>query len=639
MGTFRLSDSQLVSYPTVIILIFLFLFLNNLKSAFASDFIVHNNFRVFPDTVTQVETTIATHPLNPMIMAGAAVTDVYPGGYTTGVYVTTNGGLSWQGKNAIKDSLGMIITTVGNPKIIIDVNGTFILTFIAPSPRTGAKDFKVGASYSTNNGLYWSRTVYIPGIDTADKSICATDDVPGSPYYGNSYMVYNERRGVYFSSTTDGGKSWSVAKMISPPVYYVRTGAFIAIGQNGEIYVTWPYLKDSEKYVGFARSANGGLTWNSTDTSFPVYPVKSDFRLNLNLVKLNGLPSVAVDNSGGPRNGWIYIVSSERLNANSPAYDSCDITVHCSTDKGTTWPFKYRVNRDSGSYHYQIFPAINIDNSGNLNVVYYDTRNSVTNDSFQVYLSRSTDGGRIFEDILVSDHKFKLKQMIPSKWLFGIPGYIGTGIGVTSSVNNVFPFWFDNSIDEEYQAFTSLVEFKSKSYIKAIPEGLLHTISRTLNLRDTLKIYLRNPQPPFSIIDSASGNIDSVTFFTEVIFKNASSGNYYLDIRHRNSVEVWSKNPVVYSSSAGLNFDFTASGLNAFGNNLILNDGKWCLYSGDVNRDGTIDIEDISIVENDMSENASGYINSDINGDGLTDSSDMMFVDNNSSYNISVILP
>ena len=112
-----------------------------------------------------------------------------------------------------------------------------------------------------------------------------------------------------------------------------------------------------------------------------------------------------------------------------------------------------------------------------------------------------------------------------------------------------------------------------------------------------------------------------------------------MDIKHRNSVETWSKNPVSYSSTSGLNFDFTASGQNAFGNNLTLRSGKWCLYSGDINRDEIIDIEDISILENDISNNLSGYINSDVNGDGITDASDMMFVDNNSFNNVSYLHP
>ncbi|HMS65944.1 MAG TPA: hypothetical protein PKD83_11910 [Ignavibacteria bacterium] len=549
-----------------------------------------------------------------------------------------DGGANWQGKNAIKDSTGMIISTVGNPKIAIDKNGTFLVSYIAPN-SSGGNAFKVGISYSTNNGNYWSRTVYIPGVDSADKPVITTDDIPSSPYFGNSYVVYNDRSGIQFSRTTNSGKTWAAARKISPPVYWIRTGAFVTVGQSGEIYVTWPYLKDSQKYIGFAKSTDGGLSWDSTDTGIPVFPLKSDFRINLNLVKLNGLPSIAVDNSSGIRNGWIYVASCERQGAGNQAQDSCDVILRCSSDHGLTWPMTYRVNQDSGTYHYQIFPAITIDKTGGINVLYYDTRNTPGRDSFQVYLSRSEDGGQTFQDLLISDHKFKLKQMVSSKWVFAIPSYIGTGIGIASSAKNIIPFWFDNSADSDYQAFTSVISIKQKSFIKVIPQGFLDLSNQYLNSKDTIRVYLRRNNSPYAVIDSAMSVIDSVTFTSELNFINAGNGNYYINIIHRNSIEVWSKNPVYYSEAFGLNYNFTDSSTKAYGNNLQLNQNYWCLYSGDTDQDGIIDLSDISNVENSISNSVEGYVSSDLNGDGTVDSSDMMLAENNSSNSIMSILP
>ena len=596
------------------------------------------NFRVFPDTVTQVETSISVHPFNSQIIAGAAVTDIYPGGYTTGIFISTNGGNNWQCKNAIKDSTGLIITTVGNPKIVIDKNGTMILSYIAPNPL-GGNNFKVGVSYSTNNGLYWSKTVYIPGVDTADKSFITTDCIQSSPYFGRSYIVYNERRGIYFSYSTNGGKVWSAAKRVSPPTYYQRTGASIAVSNGGEVYITWPYTVETNKYIGFAKSTNGGIKWDSSDTKIPVTPVNSDFRINLNLVKLNGLPVITADNSGGERNGWLYIVSSERAGNNNPATDSCDIIIRCSSNHGATWPLKFRVNQDIGTYKHQFFPAVNVDNTGRIEVVYYDDRNTPTRDSFQVYVSSSENGGQSFEDILVSDHKFKLKQMVPSKYLFGIPSYIGTGIGIASSDNKVLPFWYDNSENDEYQVWCSVLEFRSPSYIKAVQEGFYNPVFHNINSCDTLKAYLRYSASPYIIADSACGIIDSLTFTGEFNFNNAVNGNYYIDLKHRNSIEVWSSAPVPYSVSAGFIYDFTVSSSNAYGNNLAFKSDIWCLYSCDVNQDGISDIEDISIVENDAANSVSGYINSDLTGDGIVDSSDMMYAENNTTNSVSSVIP
>ncbi len=425
------------------------------------------NFWVFRDTVTQVESTIAVHPSNPLIIAGSTVTDVKPGGYSTGVYISTNGGISWSGSNSIKDSTNKIILTIGNPKITIDKKGTFILSYVAPDPVTGWGPFKIGVSYSTNNGLYWSRTVYVPGVTDGDKSECYTDINPESPFYGRSYITFTSTKAVFFSYSTDNGKSWSTATRICPVKDYSRTGAYLAISPSGELYVTWPYLAESNKYIGFAKSTDGGLTWTSTDKAFQVYPMRDNFRVYLNLCTLIGIPTLAVDNSGGPRNGWIYVVSSEKKKvAGYPALDSGDIVVHISTDRGATWPLKYRVNQDvvpGGRSVYQVFPAITVDEEGGVNVLYYDTRNAnpVTRDSSEVFLSRSTNGGANFTDIKISNHKFLMQRLPADKMLFGISSYIGTGIGIAASGNVVSCFWFEYSVNNEYQAWFSNIHLTS----------------------------------------------------------------------------------------------------------------------------------------------------------------------------------
>ncbi|MBK8984017.1 MAG: hypothetical protein IPM38_17285 [Ignavibacteria bacterium] len=77
-------------------------------------------------------------------------------------------------------------------------------------------------------------------------------------------------------------------------------------------------------------------------------------------------------------------------------------------------------------------------------------------------------------------------------------------------------------------------------------------------------------------------------------------------------------------------YDFTSASSQAFGNNEILVGSKYCIYSGDVNRDGSVDISDNGIIENDAAIFLTGYVVSDLNGDGLTDLSDQTLADNNS---------
>ncbi|MBK9334391.1 MAG: hypothetical protein IPM96_18780 [Ignavibacteria bacterium] len=88
------------------------------------------------------------------------------------------------------------------------------------------------------------------------------------------------------------------------------------------------------------------------------------------------------------------------------------------------------------------------------------------------------------------------------------------------------------------------------------------------------------------------------------------------------------------------NYDFTSSISMAYGNNLTLRGNKYCLFSGDVNQDGTIDLPDGSLIDNDAANFMSGYyLPTDINGDIVVDVSDAVFADNNGYNFVTKITP
>jgi hypothetical protein len=65
----------------------------------------------------------------------------------------------------------------------------------------------------------------------------------------------------------------------------------------------------------------------------------------------------------------------------------------------------------------------------------------------------------------------------------------------------------------------------------------------------------------------------------------------------------------------------------------------YCIYSGDVNLDGTIDASDVSSIDNDASNFLSGYVATDLTGDSFVDGSDFSIADNNAFSFVSVIRP
>jgi len=173
--------------------------------------------------------------------------------------------------------------------------------------------------------------------------------------------------------------------------------------------------------------------------------------------------------------------------------------------------------------------------------------------------------------------------------------------------------------------------------LTALYEGLYDNNQNSMT-GDTVRVYLRSAVSPYAKIDSAKGFLSSAGF-DSFIFNNASNGvNYYLHLKHRNGLETWSKTPQMFASNY-LAYNFTTNANKAFGDNLLLKGTKWTIYSGDVNQDGIIDIDDNSLIDNDAFNFESGYIKTDLNGDGIADISDQAIADNNAFNFISKITP
>lgn len=176
--------------------------------------------------------------------------------------------------------------------------------------------------------------------------------------------------------------------------------------------------------------------------------------------------------------------------------------------------------------------------------------------------------------------------------------------------------------------------------ITAIPQGFYNPVTNKLNYRDTLRIYFRSYSAPNTIIDSGIAVIDSNTMTANFGFSWLSDGKYYIQLKHRNSLETWSQFIVLGGSS--YDYNFTDNGIKAYGSNMIQVDTsplKFAIYCGDANQDGTIDASDLSLIENASNSFLTGYQVTDINGDGIVDGTDASLTDNNAANFVSKITP
>ncbi len=158
-------------------------------------------------------------------------------------------------------------------------------------------------------------------------------------------------------------------------------------------------------------------------------------------------------------------------------------------------------------------------------------------------------------------------------------------------------------------------------------------------VQDTVTVFLRNAISPFPIVDFAKGYL-SQTGTVSLEFTNAANNvNYYIVVKHRNSIETWSKSGGEIFTAGSLTYDFTASASQAFGNNMVLVGSKYSFYTGDVNNDGIVDAGDASLIDNDVFNFVSGFVITDLNCDSIVDATDAAYAVNNAFNFVGLIRP
>jgi hypothetical protein len=156
---------------------------------------------------------------------------------------------------------------------------------------------------------------------------------------------------------------------------------------------------------------------------------------------------------------------------------------------------------------------------------------------------------------------------------------------------------------------------------------------------DTVTVELHSAISPYPVFISSkailktNGNV-AVTFPFLV-----DNNSYYIGIRHRNSIETWSKMPVMMSQVT--NYQFSPLQTTAYGDNLVetIDQMGWAIWNGDVNQDGAVDGSDFLVMDISIQNGDGGYEVSDINGDGAVDGTDFLILDPNIQIGVGMLIP
>jgi len=420
---------------------------------YSTDATVEPNFRPWPGSATtQSELSVDVHPLDENIIFASANATPWPvtGIYGTGVYWSLDGAASWTGFD--NPPFG---TNSGDPVSVIGVNGNFYENYI---DNPGGQ----GIAVSTNSGTSWTTHTVAPNPGSlADKNHMMVDKTGGSPFVNRLYVSWTDFGGannndVVIRYSTNVGSSWSSSINLSGSLSAGShsQGVNVQTASNGDVYAAyavydgWPGGEDA---IGFSKSTDGGVTWSSARIYSAVnFGIRGD--LKPTQIRVASFPSMAVDRSGGANDGVIYICWPQR-NV-TPAGSDPDIVLIKSTDGGSSWSSPVRVNDDPlNNGKDQYYPWMTVDQtSGQAMIVFYDSRET-TNDSTGVWMATSVNGGSTWDNFRVSDENFRPK---PISGLAG--GYQGDYIGIAAHNDVAYPYWADDRTGN-YQAWMSVVTF------------------------------------------------------------------------------------------------------------------------------------------------------------------------------------
>jgi hypothetical protein len=253
----------------------------------------------------------------------------------------------------------------------------------------------------------------------------------------------NSNSTIYVSHSTDGGKTWSIVAASPTAVWpnFVNQFSDLAIGSDGTVYLTYLNCPVHSTCTGqkstmyIQKSTDGGQTWSTqvaVDTPtlatgscgfYGCLPHTSE--------RVSDIPSIGIDNSGGLRNGRLYVTDYSWTGS------YMQVRVTSSLDGGATWSTPVDVAPSSDT-HDQFFPWLNVDGKGRVGVTWLDRRDDSSNLKYEAFGTWSADGAQTFHtNVLLADTASN-----PDNDGFG-GGFMGDYSGNSWFGSKLFASWTD----------------------------------------------------------------------------------------------------------------------------------------------------------------------------------------------------
>ena len=334
-----------------------------------------NGLNIVGDAANEPSIAIDPNDHNKMTIGWRQFNSVSNNFRQAGYGYTTDNGQTWTFPGVIQPGFFR-----SDPVLDYDVDGNFYYNSLTNNPDYYCKVFK-----SSNGGESWDGGVDAHGGDKQWMTIDKTNGPGNGHIYAFWTSYYSTCYPGFFTRSTDNGSSFEDCITIPDDPSW----GTIMVGPDGKLYVG---ASGSFDFV-VARSSNAQVsgqpvTWDmATSVNLDGYIT---YGIGPNPDGLGGQTSIAIDTSGGPSNGNIYLLCSVARNSNN---DPLDVMFARSTNSGSSFSAPVRVNDDPGTSAIQWFGTMSVAPTGRIDVVWLDTRDHPGTNLSALYYSNSTDQG------------------------------------------------------------------------------------------------------------------------------------------------------------------------------------------------------------------------------------------------------
>jgi hypothetical protein len=325
---------------------------------------------------------------------------------------------------------------------------------------------------------------------------------------GTLYVLYvalrdvgNDPGSLWLSTSTDGGRTLALPVQVSGPLAFQ---ARLAVDPKGPVYITWLQafgtgnlsFTEPVPYLVAVRSDDKGRTFSPqvrvsdparqriggpspvVDAKGRLHVLYTDYKENRR--DFSALPGPAAElpfalvlttsTDGGKTFGrnteiesnevalrrfLIYLPEFPQIAAgpgdnlyvtwaDGRSGDE-DVLLRHSKDGGATWTDAVRVNNDPASDGTaQFLPKVDVASDGRVSVLFLDGRNDPAKKMLDAYLATSTDAGKSFKNVRLSDQSFDSTVGPTFGADYGTD--FGTKLGLTSGGGKVYAAWTDTHL-------------------------------------------------------------------------------------------------------------------------------------------------------------------------------------------------